>query len=45
MWTKLTYSVAVVLHLFPMSEVHGPDVSVKQAGGVRDRVRPRTVEI
>lgn len=39
-----TYSVAVVLHLFPVFQVHGPDVAIEQAGWVRDRVCPCTAE-
>ena len=32
--------MAVALHLFPVFQVHGPDVAVKQARGVRNRVCP-----
>lgn len=42
--TLQTYSVAVALHLFPVLQVHGPDVAIKQAGGVGDRVRPCAAE-
>lgn len=39
-----TYSVAVVLHFFPVPQVHGPDVAIEQAFGVRDCVRPCTAK-
>lgn len=37
---SFTDAVAVVLHLFPVFQVHGPDVALEQARGVGNRVRP-----
>lgn len=39
-----TYSVTVVLHFFPVFQVHGPDVAIEQAIGVRHCVRPRAAK-
>lgn len=39
-----TYAVAVVFHLFPVFQIHGPDMAIKQARGVRDCVCPCTAE-
>lgn len=41
---SFTYAVAVALHLFPVSQVHGPDVAFKQARGVRNCVCPRAAD-
>lgn len=40
-----TYSATAVLHLFPVFQVHGPDVAIKKAHWVRNCVRPHTAEI
>lgn len=37
-----TNSIAVVIHLLPVSQVHGPNMAVKQARWVRNCVRPWT---
>lgn len=37
---SFTYAVAVDFHLFPVFQVHGPDVAFKQAWGVRNCVCP-----
>lgn len=40
----LTYAVAVAFHLFPVFQVHGPDVALKQARRVRNCVCPRAAD-
>lgn len=39
-----TNAVAVALHLFSVFQVHGPDVAIKQARGVRNCVCPRAAD-
>lgn len=41
---SLTYTVTVALHLFPVFQVHGPDVALEQARGVRNCVCPCAAE-
>lgn len=40
-----TYIIAVILHLFPVFQIHGPDVAIKQTRGVRDSICPCTVKV
>ena len=39
----LTYGIAVVFHLFPVFQVHGPNMAVEQARGVGDCIGSCTV--
>lgn len=39
-WASLTHIHSRVLHLLPVFEVHGPDVAIEEARGVRDGVIP-----
>lgn len=42
---RLTDINAAVLHFFPVFQVHGPDVSIKETRWVRNSVVTRTANI